>query len=345
MRKYNIIFLAIVLLMINGCVPHSTGETEVGVRTKKIAFWGKKGVEEKVYEPGSTYFFLPFINDWNTFDTKLQNLEFTYDERRGDRSVKDDLLFKTIDGNDISLDMIIAYRIDPNKAYLIVQNVARSDRELKEKVVRTIARSKPRDIFGELKTEEFYVAGKREAQSLKAKKTLQEIFDPMGIIVEKVLTKDYRFNDKYQKAIEDKKVADQLVEKNKSAQHATEEEYKRKLEDAKGEVNKMIADVDGEFLKAKIEVDAYFEKQKLIAEAIKTEGIAEAKGITEMNKAMASAGGEALVKLRIAEAIQGKKIVLLPVSEGGMNLKTTNINDLIRTMGIKSLSAEDLLKK
>lgn len=344
MRLYKLIIFIVFLCFVNGCMPHSTGPNEVGVRTKKVALWGKQGVEEKVYPSGSTYFFLPFINDWNTFNTKLQNLEFTYDEKRGDRSVKDDLLFKTIDGNDISLDMIIAYRIDPSKAHLIVQNVARGDRELREKIVRTIARSKPRDIFGELKTEEFYDANKREAQSLKAKEILQTIFDPLGIIVENVLTKDYRFNSKYQKAIEDKKIADQLVEKNKSAQHATEEEYKRKLEDAKGDVNEMIADVDGEFQKAKIEADAYFEKQQLIAEAIKTEGIAEAKGITEMNKAMASAGGEALVKLKIAEAIQGKKIVLLPVSEGGMNLKTTNINDLIRTMGIKSLSDSEISK-
>jgi hypothetical protein len=57
-----------------------------------------------------------------------------------------------------------------------------------------------------------------------------------------------------------------------------------------------------------------------------------------MNEAMASAGGEALVKLEIAEALQGKKILLLPVSEGGMNLKTTDINALLNTMGVKSLS-------
>ena len=71
---------------------------------------------------------------------------------------------------------------------------------------------------------------------------------------------------------------------------------------------------------------------------IKAEGIAEAKGIQSMNKAMEGAGGEALVKLRIAEALQGKKIVLLPVSEGGMNLKTTNVNKLIETMGIKKMA-------
>ena len=157
----------------------------------------------------------------------------TFDPTRGDRKVRDDLVFKTIDGNDIGMDVIIAYRIDPSKAPYILQYVARNDRLLREKVVRTVSRSKPRDIFGELKTEEFYVADKREAKAQDAKEVLQEILGPMGIIVERVLTKDYRFNPEYQKAIEDKKIADQRVEKNRSAQHAALEEYKRKLEETR----------------------------------------------------------------------------------------------------------------
>lgn len=331
------ITLFIGLVTFSGCIPHSTGSTEVGIRTKKFSFIGKKGVEEKYYAPGSTYFFLPFINDWHTFDTKLQNLEMTYSAQSGDRRKRDDLLFKTIDGNDISLDVIIAYRIDPLRAPFILQNVAADDATLRDKIIRTIARSKPRDIFGELTTEQFYVAAERDKQAHKAMEILQTMLTPLGVTVERVLTKNYRFNSNYQQAIEDKKVADQLVEKNKSAQHASREEYKRILEEARGEVNGMIADVDGEYQKAKIEADVYYERQQLLAEAIMAEGIAEAKGIMEMNKAMESTGGEALVKLKIAESLQGKKIVLLPVSEGGMNLKTTNINQLIDTMGIKKL--------
>jgi len=311
----------------------------VGVRTVKIGLFAPKGVENRVYAPGSTYIFLPFVNDWHTFDTKLQNLEMTIHSSRGDRKSRDDLLFKTIDGNDIGLDVIIAYRIDPSQAPYILQYVAKDNRTLREKVVRTVARSKPRDIFGELKTEEFYVADTREAKAQAAKEVLQEILGTMGIVVERVFTKDYRFNPEYQKAIEDKKVADQRVEKNRSAQHAATEEYKRKLEDAKGEVNKMVASVDGEFRMAQIEVDAYFERQSLLAKAIRAEGIAEAAGIREMNKALLGTGGEALVKLRIAEALQDKKIVLLPVSEGGMNLKTLDMNRLIETLGIRSLAA------
>ena len=339
MKRTLSITLALIWLWgLTGCVLYTTNETEVGVRTKKFSLVGATGVENKSYSPGSTYFFMPFINDGHTLDTKLQNLEMVFERGRGDRRTRDDLLFKTIDGNDISLDVIIAYRIDAERAPFILQNVAKSDRTLRDKIVRTVARSKPRDIFGELTTEEFYVADKRELQAQRAKDILQEMLGPMGIVVEKVLTKDYRFNKEYQKAIEDKKVADQQVQKNRSAQHAALEEYRRKLEEAKGEVNKMVADADGVYRKAKIEADVYFEKQKLLAEAIRAEGIAEAKGIQEMNNALAGTGGEAFVKLQIAEALQGKKIMLLPVSEGGMNLKTTDINQLINTMGVKSLS-------
>jgi regulator of protease activity HflC (stomatin/prohibitin superfamily) len=317
--------------------PHTTGPTEVGVRTIKWSLLGSRGVEDHVYEPGAVYFFPVLLNDWRTFDTRLQNLEMTFDPRRGDRSTRDDLLFKTIDGNDLSLDAIISYRIDPAKAPHILQFVARDDDHLKDKVVRTIARSRTRDIFGELKTEEFYISDRRDEKAERAKQVLNGILNPYGVIVERVSTKDYRFNPAYQKAIEDKKVADQFVEKNKSATKAAEEEYLRKLEEAKGEVNKMVAEVDGRFLQAKIQADAYHEQQSRIAQAIEAEGAAEAKGIAEMNKALQGSGGETMVKLKLAEALEGKRILLLPLSGGGFDVKTTDVNKLLEMYGAKSI--------
>jgi regulator of protease activity HflC (stomatin/prohibitin superfamily) len=162
--------------------------------------------------------------------------------------------------------------------------------------------------------------------------------NPYGIIVERVSTKDYRFNPAYQQAIEDKKVADQVAEQNKSATKAAQEEYLKKLEEAKGEVNKMVAESDGRFKQAQIEADAYYEQQQRIASAIEAEGAAEAKGITEMNKALTGSGGEVMVKLKLAEALAGKRILLLPVSGGGLDIKTTNVNKLLETYGAQKLA-------
>ncbi len=337
----NLLFVvcvvALAVVVLPGCLPHSTGPTEVGVRTVKLSLTGKKGVEEKVYDPGATYFFVPVINDWHTFDTRLQNLDMTGEEARGDRRGRDDILFKTIDGNDISLDVIISYRIDKAQAPMILQKVAENDDELKDNIVRTVARSKPRDIFGELKTEEFYLSEERSRKAEAAKKTLNEILGPYGVIVERVGTRDYRFNPAYQKAIEEKKVADQLAEKHKAATRAVEEEYLMKVEEAKGDIAKVQAEADGEYERAVIEADAYYEEQMRFAEAIEAEGRAEAEGIRKMNEALAGAGGGPMVKLEIAEALKNKRIILLPIG-GGFDVRSTDINSLLQLYGIQKVA-------
>lgn len=327
----------IIVLLFLAFFPHQTKSTEVGVRIIKWSLFAKRGVMKRVYAPGATYFFPPVVNAWYVFDTKLQNIEMT-SSNRGARMGKDDLVFKTIDGNDIALDVIIAYRIDAQKAPEIIMNVAQSNQELEERLVRPITRNVTREQFGALKTEDFYIATKRQEKAEAAKTILNTILNPYGVIVESVLPKDYRFNSAYQKAIEEKKIADQMVERFKSETKATIEEYLQKIQQASGEVNKMVADIDGEFAKAKISADAYYEQQTMIAKAIEAEGLAQSKGIEKMVEALNSSGGRTMVKMKLAEALVGKKIILLPLGEaGGIDLKTTNVNDLLKIYGVKNL--------
>ncbi|MBN2444219.1 MAG: hypothetical protein JXJ04_22840 [Spirochaetales bacterium] len=334
----GIVFILLLFILF---APHQTKATEVGVRVVKWSPFEKQGVDKKVYSPGATYFFPNIINEWYTFDIKLLNMDMTATLMQGARTGGDDLLFKTIDGNDISLDVIIAYRIIPEKAPEILMNVARDNRSLEENLLRTLTRNITRDVFGELKTEDFYVAEKRTEKAEAARDILNTYLNPYGVIVESVLPKDYRFNPAYQQAIEEKKVADQIAERLKSETKATIEEYKQLLEGAQGDVNKMIADVDGEYEKSRIAADAYYDQQQKIAQAIEAEGNAEAKGIEKMVAALNSGGGKTLVKMKLAEALAGKSIYLLPFGEsGGIDLKTTDVNDLLKTYGLKKLEGK-----
>ncbi len=326
-----------ILAPLSGCVPRSTGPTEVGVRTVKFSLFGKKGVEDKIYPPGSTFFFVPFINDWHVFDTRLNTLEMSGTKGRGDMLTGgDDLLFKTVDGNDISLDIVLSWKINPEKAPIILQEVATNMDELKENVIRTVTRSKPRDVFGELETEGFYLAEKRSQKAKEVEEALNKILKPLGVVVERVGTSDYRFNPEYQKAIEDRKVAQQRAEKAKSTTRATEQQFLAEVEEAKGDVAKMKAEADGLFEQAKIKADAEFKREERRAEAVRAEGLAEAAGIRKMNEALAGSGGESVVKLAIAEALQGKKIVLVPMG-GGFDVRSTDINDLLKMYGANAL--------
>lgn len=322
----------VLLVLVTGCVPRSTGPTEVGVRTRKFALLGKKGVDEQVYAPGSTFFFVPFLSDWNTFDTRLNTLDMSGMETKGDRTGRDDLLFKTVDGNDISLDIVVSWRIDPKKAPMILQDVAVNMDELKENIIRTVTRSKPRDLFGELRTEDFYLADKRSEKAKEVVKALNDILNPYGVIVENVGTSDYRFNPEYQKAIEERKVAEQRVEVAKSKKRATIEEYLAKVEEAKGEVAQVKANADGAYKQAVIKADALYKQMEQQAQAIKAEGQAEAAGIRKMNEALNGPGGEAIVKLAIAKALAGKRVVLVPMGSG-FDVRSTNINSLLELYG------------
>ena len=340
MQKAGGLLLCVAMLAIlTGCLPYTTGSEEVAVITKK-GILNKKGVQPEIQQRGTTKFLVPFLNDWHTFNVSLQKLEMTATRGRGDRQGADDLPFKTIDGNDVSLDLIITYVVNPDMTPYILQHVATTDEELKENIIRTIARSVPRDIFGELMTEEFYIASDRSAKAEEVRLRMSEILEPFGVRVSSVETQDYRFNPAYQKAIEDKKVADQQVEKNRAAAKAAEEEFIRKVEEARGDVAQMKAQADGELKRAQIEADAYYIQQERLAQAIEVEGRTEAEAILKMNEALAGAGGEVMVKLAIAEAMQGKRILLIPIGGGGLDVRTTDINALLQLYGIQKVSGQ-----
>jgi len=317
---------------------HSTNTTEVGVRTKKWGIFGKAGVEDKVYQPGSTYFFPPILNDWDTYDTKLIIVEMKRDPKIPLDQPSDDLAFKTIEGNDIHQGIIFSYRIDPTKVSYIKQFVAPDDEQLKEKVFKTVARSRTRDYFGELNTEQFYNADARNTAAENAKKGLQEILKPYGIILEKVSLGDYRFNPAYTEVIKEKKLAEAQTLQLTAQLDAQREMNKKLLNDADGTVNEIIARINGQYTNTMAAADAYYDQQVQNAKAIVIEGENTAEAIRKQREAMASAGGETQVKMKIAENLKGKRIIMIPSAEGGVNFRTLNLNEFLEAQGLQSIS-------
>jgi hypothetical protein len=331
--KWGLAALVVVILSLKSV--HSTGTTEVGVRTIKWSLFSKSGVENKVYQPGATYFFLPVFNEWETFDARLQIVEMTATIDKSGTRRADDIPFKTKDGNDIRTDIIFSYRVDPQRTPYIRQFVAKDMVELKEKVFRTVARSKPRDYLGEYSTEQFYHAENRNKAAENAKQGLQAILSEYGIIVENVALMDYRFNADYQAIITNKKIADTRTKTLISERDSTLEMNKKLLQDAQGEVNKVIAQADGQYQEAVLGADAYFQQQTNLAAATLAEGTAEAASIKKMREAMMNEGGLIQVKMAIADSLRGKRIVMIPTgSANSFNLQSLDVNDILRQLGV-----------
>jgi regulator of protease activity HflC (stomatin/prohibitin superfamily) len=316
-----------------GCVSHSTSETEVGVLVCKISLGcASKGVQREIYPPGSTNLFAAFIRDFYTFDAKLQNLEMTAQGGRGDRVGRDDLQFKTTDGNDISMDVTVAWQIDGPRAPDIVQSVGTSTEEVKEKLVRPMARTLVRDILNELDSEAVYNSDKRFEKAEKARAVLTQALEPFGVLIQQVILHEHRFNPEYEKVIRDRKLAEQRAEQLKSEAEAAAQEALRNLETARGKVASDIEAAKGKLAQIRLQADAAYYAQQQNADALLAERTAKAKAISKRNEALRGSGGRAMVKLKIAEALAGKPIVMIPTGAAGSSFNRLDLNKLIETV-------------
>jgi regulator of protease activity HflC (stomatin/prohibitin superfamily) len=336
--RWRLSALVAALALTSGCSA-TTESTEVGVRVERVGIFSTRGVQEQVYEPGGTYFFFRPMSDWHVFDTSIQNLIMVREHTEGDRQGDDSLRFKTIDGNDVSVNVTVAWRVVADKAPYLLQFVGDSTDEVEEKLVRGVSRSVIRDVLNQLSSEEYYQADRRFDMAEEAKGRLNRIFAEEGVHVEQILLGEHKFNQEYEQIIRDKKVAEQETERLASETEAARQEMLRDLEKAKGEVAKVLEKAQGDAAQRKLEADAiFFERQKQ-AEAILAEKTAKAEGLTEQARALAGSGGEKMVKLAIARALQGKEIVFVPAGTG-MDLRSTDMNALLQTYGVQKAAGQ-----
>ena len=319
--------LAAALLCTTACTPHTTEATEVGVRFNKITR------STEVAQPGATYFFTPVINDWTKYDVSTQNLLMTAKVRAGDQNQKDDLRFKTRDGNDIETDVTVRWRIDPSKAAQIWQTVAPSTEALRSKLVRPQARSYVRDVLNRLDSEEYYNPDLRFRAANDATRLLGAHLAPYGIVVEQVILGDFSFKPDYQTLINQRKEAEKQAEKLEAQILATVESNQARLQEKIAELTEQLTRAQGELEQAKRTADAYLVRREQEAQAVVAEKNAVAEGIRKERAALNSSAGDAYVTLQLIEALQKKEIRQIPKLPGGSNVIIDG-NKLLQQLGV-----------
>ena len=339
MKTYRIVcavLFATLASALGGCTA-STDTTEVGVRTALIAPLGTRGVQEEVYGPGGVYFFIRFLSEWHTFDVALQNLSMVRSENEGSRVGDDAMRFKTVDGNDITVDITISWHVDQTLAPYVLQFVGKNTEEVEAKLVRPVARTVVRDVLNRLTSEEYYEASRRFEMAVEAKDRLNEILQGEGVIIDQILLAEHSFNKTYEQMIRDKKMAEQEAERLISEREASVEQKNRQETTVERAVAKLVADAEGYKKRRMLEADAEYYEMKQQAEAIRIEERAQADALIEKARALSGSGGRNMVKLKVAEKLRGKKIIFVPAGSG-MDLRSMDMNKFLEVYGTKSLS-------
>ena len=327
MSRFLMIAIATVLLIAaSACTPHTTAATEVGVKFNKLTR------STEIAEPGATYFFAPFINDWTTFDTSTQSLIMSAKVESGDRREKDDLRFKTRDGNDIETDVTIRWRLDPTRAAYIWQVVAPTTENIKERLVRPMARSYVRDVLNRLDSEEYYNPDLRFAAARDATTVLAAQLKPYGVIVEQVILGDFSFKPDYQRLINQRKEAEKQAEKLEAQILATLESNKANLQTKIAELTELFTRSQGALEQTKRNADAYLVRRQQEAQATLAERNAVAEGIRKERAALNGSAGDAYVSLQLIDALQKKEIRQIPKLPNGNVI--IDGNKLLEQLGV-----------
>lgn len=218
MYRHRALLLSLAALALSGCAVINQGE--VGVRR----VWGK--LAPKVIEPGLV-FFEAVSTDIIRVPTKTVRL-------RVDHSLP------SKEGLNIEAEISILYRVRPNMAPSIIENLGE---DYADSVIVGVFRSAAADVSARFLAKDMYSAERGNIEREIAR-TMGKLLEPRGFVIEAVLMKSIRLPPGLTRAIEEKLQSEQQAQRMQFVLDQERAEAERKRVAAQGirDSQKIIAD-------------------------------------------------------------------------------------------------------
>ena len=248
------------------------------------------GESELVVAPGYRMF-MPFFSQAFLFD-KSPNKFVMEGDRDRDYNHVSKLTVRAKDGSNFWFEtMEIQFQLIVSKAPFLLHDSGPGD-AFKQHWVRTFARSVLRDEFGRFSAEEVADPTTYSQATQSATDKLNAILEPHGVRIVQIITPKPKFDQAYEQAIEDRKVANQEVERLKIEAVQLVRERERRLanieRDKATEYEQLLGEVEAERLMAlrdQVEVeksaDAWLITMSGEGEAMKQEMLQQARAQEE----------------------------------------------------------------
>ncbi len=205
---------------------------------------------------------------------------------------------QTSDGYAVTTDLTLLYAIqDPVK---VARDFGWGSLYVDAFVINTF-RNGLLATLGKMNAESFYDETVRVQAIEEAQAFLSQRFEDRGFRVEKLLLRNFRYADNYEKSLRDKKVAVQLTQKNRKESLVNEEKAKLKQIESKGNATITIAESEVRTRMAKIKAEAELYSSQTRARADKEVNVAAAEAKRLKADALTQAGGRYVVALETAK--------------------------------------------
>jgi len=185
-------------------------------------------VQDNILESG-LHIINPLV-EVHTFDIRTQN--YTMSARSGEGQVQGDDAIRVLssDGLEVTIDLSVLYKIDPQKAPFILQNIGEN---YEDKIVRPVTRTAIRDNAVSYQAVELYSVKRQEFQN-KINQTITQNFAKNGLEVQQVLIRNISLPASVKASIESKINAEQDAQKMQFVLQKERQEADRKRVEAQG---------------------------------------------------------------------------------------------------------------
>ena len=319
----------------------------VSVDSKEVAVVVNyvSGNERAVLTPGYC-FYLPFIEEVFIFDRSQQRFTMSGNAYRNSNHVPQ-LTVRASDGSSFYFEeMPIQYQIKAEMVTTLLQDSGPGER-YKEEWIKAHARSILRDEFGRFTPVEAANPTVFLQAQAEAKRRLNIALGPHGLEVVLIGTPTPKFDKAYEQAIEDRKSADQEVERldvvldqlvEERDQKLARVERKKSVEMAelKGEMKKVLLEAERDRIRKERGADAFAARRRLEGEASKAGKTEEARGLvaryTKEAEGLASQAkalelkGDVVVREALVKKLTSISFTLVPYSRDPQPTRLEHIN-------------------
>ncbi|MEN9224977.1 MAG: prohibitin family protein [Thermostichus sp. HHBFW_bins_43] len=215
--------------------------------TRAVVFNSVTGLKPQPLGEG-LHLLLPVVETPIFYDVRTQTYTMA-SQRSESQSLGDDALkVLSADGQQITLDVSVRFRLDPAKVSHLHQTIGPS---YVDKVIRPEVRTVMRNELALHRAIAVFSEEREEIQD-NVEQQLSSIFAENDLILQNVLLRNVRFSDQFQTAIEQKQIAEQEKERERFLVEKAELEKQRVVVLAEGEAQSI--QLQGEALKQNPEV-------------------------------------------------------------------------------------------
>jgi hypothetical protein len=201
--------------------------------------------------------------------------------------------------------------------------------------------------MNKLKTSEFRDDKKRNDIVDETVQAAKARLEPLGIEVEDINLKQYRFvrpladdkeDTRYQDRLREIQEKEQDIEGERSRVETVRAKKQKEFSEAQSLYNSRVAEANGFKEQSVVQGDSYYSARSNEAKAILAEGNAEVAGLTKQIAALSGKGGQAMLRLEVAKQLAkaNPRFVTMNQGQGGaaLDLSKTDINQLIGQLGV-----------